>query len=115
MLSMLEKSQYKERVIQLLETHMWKNDINSGSKRKLREVRVTRWIAAYQAPPSMRFSRQEYWSGVPLPSPFNGAKDPVDCSLPGYSIHGSFQARVLEWSESLSEGKPRARNTCRER
>ena len=27
------------------------------------------WTAAYQAPPSMRFSRQEYWSGVPLPSP----------------------------------------------
>ena len=26
------------------------------------------WNAAYQAPPSMRFSRQEYWSGVPLPS-----------------------------------------------
>ena len=30
---------------------------------------VTPWTAAYQAPPSMRFSRQEYWSGVPLPSP----------------------------------------------
>ena len=29
---------------------------------------VTPWTAAYQAPPSMRFSRQEYWSGVPLPS-----------------------------------------------
>ena len=29
----------------------------------------TPWTAAYQAPPSMRFSRQEYWSGVPLPSP----------------------------------------------
>ena len=28
------------------------------------------WTAAYQAPPSMGFSRQEYWSGVPLPSPF---------------------------------------------
>ena len=27
------------------------------------------WSAAYQAPPSMGFSRQEYWSGVPLPSP----------------------------------------------
>ena len=26
------------------------------------------WTAAYQAPPSIRFSRQEYWSGVPLPS-----------------------------------------------
>ena len=30
---------------------------------------VTPWTAAYQAPPSMRFSRQKYWSGVPLPSP----------------------------------------------
>ena len=28
----------------------------------------TPWTAAYQAPPSMGFSRQEYWSGVPLPS-----------------------------------------------
>ena len=27
------------------------------------------WTAVYQAPPSMGFSRQEYWSGVPLPSP----------------------------------------------
>ena len=30
---------------------------------------VTPWTAAYQAPPSMGFSRQEYWSGVPVPSP----------------------------------------------
>ena len=30
---------------------------------------VTPWTAAYQAPPSMGFSRQEYWNGVPLPSP----------------------------------------------
>ena len=29
---------------------------------------ATRWTAAYQAPPSMGFSRQEYWSGAPLPS-----------------------------------------------
>ena len=32
---------------------------------------VTPWTAAYQAPLSMGFSRQEYWSGVPLPSPKN--------------------------------------------
>ena len=32
---------------------------------------VTQWTAAHQAPPSMGFSRQEYWSGVPLPSPIN--------------------------------------------
>ena len=31
---------------------------------------ATPWTAAYQAPPSMRFSRQEYWSGVPSSSPF---------------------------------------------
>ena len=30
---------------------------------------ATPWTAALQAPPSMGFSRQEYWSGVPLPSP----------------------------------------------
>ena len=30
---------------------------------------ATSWTAAYQAPPSMGFSIQEYWSGVPLPSP----------------------------------------------
>ena len=32
---------------------------------------ATPWTTAYQAPPSMGFSRQEYWSGVPLPSPFS--------------------------------------------
>ena len=30
---------------------------------------VTPWTVAYQAPPSKGFSRQEYWSGLPLPSP----------------------------------------------
>ena len=30
---------------------------------------ATPWTAAFQAPPSIGFSRQEYWSGVPLPSP----------------------------------------------
>ena len=32
---------------------------------------VTPWTAAHQAPPSTGFSRQKYWSGVPLPSPFH--------------------------------------------
>ena len=30
---------------------------------------ATPWTAAYQAPPSMGFSRQECWSGLPFPSP----------------------------------------------
>ena len=39
--------------------------------KSLSRVRLlaTPWTAAYQAPLSMGFSRQEYWSGVPLPSP----------------------------------------------
>ena len=35
---------------------------------------ATPWTAAYQAPLSMGFSRQKYWSGVPLPSPMYGLK-----------------------------------------
>ena len=65
--------------------------------------------AAHQAPPSLGFSRQEPWSGVPFPSPTIQVResevaqscltlcDPMDCSLPGSSVHGIFQARVLEW------------------
>ena len=30
---------------------------------------VTPWTVAHQAPPLMGFSRQEYWSGLPFPSP----------------------------------------------
>ena len=39
--------------------------------KSLSRVRLlsTPWTAAHQAPPSMGFSRQEYWSGVPFPSP----------------------------------------------
>ena len=113
---------------------------------------------AHQSPPSLGFSRQEYWSELPFPSPMHESEkwkwsrsvmsdssrphglqptgllhpwdfpgknagvschfllqcikvksesevaqscltlhDPVVCSLPGSSIHGIFQARVLEW------------------
>ena len=44
----------------------WKVKVKSLSHARLL---ATPWTAAYQAPPSMGFSRQEYWSGVPLPSP----------------------------------------------
>ena len=110
--------------------------------------------AAHQAPPSLGFSRQQHWSGLPFPFPMllllshficvrlcvthrqqptrlpcpwdspgknTGVgchfllqcmkvksesevtqscltpSDPMDCSLPGSSVHGIFQARVLEW------------------
>jgi len=65
-------------------------------------------MAAHQAPPSLGFSRQEHWSGLPLPSPVHESESevaqscptlrhPMDCSLPGSSVHGTFQARVLVW------------------
>ena len=44
----------------------WKLKVKSLSRVRLL---ATSWTVAYQAPPSMGFSRQEYWSGVPLPSP----------------------------------------------
>ena len=43
----------------------WKVKVKSLSRSQLL---ATPWTAAYQAPPSLGFSRQEYWSGVPLPS-----------------------------------------------
>ena len=67
-------------------------------------------MAAHQAPPSLGFSRQEHWSGLPFPSPvhesekwkwsrsvMSDSSDPMDCSPPGSSVHGIFQAKVLEW------------------
>ena len=67
---------------------------------------ATPQTAAHQAPPSLGFSRQEHWSGLPFPSPMRESEvtqsyptlsDPMDCSLSGSSIHGIFQARGLEW------------------
>jgi len=41
------------------------------------QLLATLWTAAYQAPPSMGFSRQQYWSGVPLPSPICTAENTI--------------------------------------
>ena len=46
----------------------WKVKVKSLSHVRLL---ATPWTAAHKAPPSMGFSRQEYWSGVPLPSPIS--------------------------------------------
>ena len=68
---------------------------------------VTPWTAAYQAPPSMGFSRQEYWSGVPLPSlnlclnsDFSGdvleyCVDKDSTSLSGFKRMGSKGKNIL--------------------
>ena len=73
------------------------------------QLLATPWTAAYQAPLSMGFSRQEYWSRVPLLSLLVSAAaakslqlcltlcDPIDGSPPGSPEPGILQARTLEW------------------
>ena len=46
----------------------WKWKVK-GKSHSCAQLLATTWTAAYQAPPSMGFSRQKYWSGLPLPSP----------------------------------------------
>ena len=58
----------------------WKVKVKSLSRVQLFS---TPWTAAYQAPPSMGFSRQEYWSGAPLPS----LSIPVSKILDDYRQH----------------------------
>ena len=71
-------------------------------------------MAAHQAPLSLGFSRQEHWSGLPFPSPMHESasevpqlcltlSDRMDFSLPGSSVHGIFQARILEWGDCTYE------------
>ena len=49
-------------------SNAWKWKVKGKSLSRVRLL-ATPWSAAYQAPPPMGFSRQEYWSGVPLLSP----------------------------------------------
>ena len=57
----------------------------------------TLWTVAYQAPPSMGFSRQEYWSGLPFPSPGD---------LPDPGIEPGSPALRAEALISEPPGKP---------
>ena len=58
---------------------------------------VTPWTVAYQAPPSMGFSRQEYWSGLPFPSPGD---------LPNPGIEPGFPTLEADALTSEPPGKP---------
>ena len=55
---------------------------------------VTPWTAAHQAPPYMGFSRQEYWSGMPLSSPLKG-----DLAAAAYIFYSKIIVLLsLRWS-----------------
>ena len=51
-------------------SNAWKWKVKVKARSRVRLL-ATPWTAAHQAPPSMGFSRQEYWSRVPLPSPLS--------------------------------------------
>ena len=57
---------------------------------------ATPWTAVYQAPLSMGFSRQEYWSGVPLPSPY----------LTLQMVKKGKKISLIEWIQSYTFGLP---------
>ena len=63
---------------------------------------ATSWTVAYQAPLSMGFSRQEYWSGLPFPSPGDNPNPGIEPGSP------KLQADALS---SESPGKPLERIT----
>ena len=71
----------------------WKVKVKSLSRVRLL---ATPWTAAHQAPPSMGFSRREYWSGVPLPSP-------VTCLVAIYCIQQRTQ--ICAPGQSLRNSK----------
>ena len=65
---------------------------------------VTPWTVAYQAPPSMEFSRQEYWSGLPFPSPRN---------LPDPGIEPGSPTLRADALPSEPPGKPEVKLTVK--
>ena len=60
---------------------------------------VTSWTVAYQAPPSMGFPRQEYWSRVPLPSPFINWE--INKSSVAYLCNGILFSYNRKWRTDL--------------
>ena len=70
---------------------------------------ATPWTVAHQAPLSMRFSRQEYWSGLPFPSPGNLPDAGIEPGSPGFrqtvslseSSGKSYSAIKKEWNNVI--------------
>ena len=64
---------------------------------------VIPWTVAYQDPPSMEFSRQEFWSGLPFPSPGDLFYPGVEPRLVGW--HHQLNGHEFEQASGDSEGQ----------
>ena len=63
---------------------------------------MTQWTAAHQAPLSMGFPRQEYWSGLPFPSPGDLPNPGIEPTFPALAKHNStLYTMLLQQSEQL--------------
>ena len=77
----------------------WKVKVKSLS---LVQLFATPWTATYQAPASIGFSRQEYWSGVPFPSPSNWECDiQIQCSEKGDRVWSLMTPWIVYFCKSL--------------
>ena len=81
------------------QTQMTDFHFMQGEVKLLSRVQLfaTPWTVAYHAPPSMEFSRQEYWSGLPFPSPGD---------LPNPGIKPGSSSLQVDALPSEPPGKP---------
>ena len=100
-------------------SNAWKGKVKMKSLSRV-WLLATPWTAAYQAPPSMGFSRQKYWSGVPLPSVIPTLKSWQSSlkmlkninSLPGWKVsrltqrHPNLQRNILSISKDCKKIQP---------
>ena len=77
-------------------SNAWKWKVNVKSFSRIRLL-ATPWTAAYQAPPSMGFSRREYRSGVPLPSPTLPSCPTLEPWKVGHRLDWTDIAKVMRW------------------
>ena len=84
-------------------SNAWKRKVKVKSLSRV-QLFETLWTAAYQAPPSTGFSRQEYWSGVPLPSPSLSITNPqilLNSCPSSRWCHPSISSSVVPFSSRL--------------
>ena len=79
----------------LLQSNAWKWKVKMKSLSHV-QLLATPWTVPYQAPPSMGFSRQEYWSGLPLPSLIGFLTNPKT-KFWGHFVQNAYQ----DCSESI--------------
>ena len=92
-------------------SNAWKRKVKVKSLSRVRLL-ATPWTAAYQAPLSMGFSRQEYWSGLPLPSPTIHAMAWLSCIPPSSVLCWPVQVCLpcvplwhrIHWTSNFAAG-----------